>query len=201
MRSGPTIVIPIRLSALLFAVALSVWQAPAFAADWDAQALMKVLGARNSGNARFVEKKYFSVLDTPIEQSGTLAYSPDYLEKITLSPRHERMVINGDSLTIESGPGKKTRNLKLPRYPVLWGFVEGMRATLTGDLRTLQRFYEIELHGSPGDWELVLIPSQQQMRAVVRLVSIRGGAGRINIIEMVETSGDRSVMHVTENAS
>ena len=189
------------VNALLFTVTLAVWQAPAVAADWDVQALMKELDASSSGTARFVEKKYLAVLDTPIIQSGTLAYSPGLLEKITLSPRRERMVIDGDTLTIESGTSKKTRHLRLTRYPVLWGFVEGMRATLTGDLSTLQRFYSTNLLGSASAWELVLIPRQQEMRTVVRLISIRGGAGRINTIELVETSGDRSVTLVTEDAS
>lgn len=193
--------IPTKLSALLFAVTLAVWQTPTIAAGWDVQALMKVLGASRSGTARFVEKKYLAVLDTPIEQSGTLAYSPGHLEKVTLSPRRERMLISGDALTIESASGKRTRHLRLSHYPVLWGFVEGMRATLTGDLSTLQRFYSVNLIGSASEWELVLIPRQENMRAVVRRISIRGGAGRINIVEMVETSGDRSVMQVTEDAS
>lgn len=197
---------PLRLfqqtvSALLFTVILAVWQAPASAADWDVQALMKELGASSSGTARFVEKKYLAVLDTPIKQSGTLAYSPGHLERITLSPRRERMVINGDALTIEFGPGKKTRQLRLARYPVLWGLVEGMRATLTGDLSTLQRFYSTNLLGSASAWELVLIPRQQAMRTVVRLISIRGGGGHISTIELVETSGDRSVTIVTEDPS
>lgn len=190
-----------RLSALLVAITLSVWQLAAFAADWDVQALMNELGARSSGTARFSETRYVAILDTPIKQSGTLAYAPGRLEKTTLSPRLERMTINGDSLTIESGPNKKTRRLRLSRYPALWGFVEGMRATLTGDLGTLQDFYEIELYGSRDDWELVLVPSQRQMRAVIRLVSIRGDGAHIKIIEMVETTGDRSVTRVTEDAS
>ncbi len=192
---------PTKLSALLLAAALCFWRPQAFADDWHVQALMNELGSRDSGTAQFVEKKYFAVLDRPLELSGTLAYSPGYLEKLTLLPQRERTTISGDALTIETGAGKQTRRLSLPRYPALWGFVEGLRATLTGDLSTLQRFYEIELHGSRGDWELVLLPSQAQMRAVLRLVSVRGSGGRITSIEMVETNGDRSLMQITEGAS
>lgn len=197
---------PLRLfqetvSALLFTVIFAVWQAPVSAADWDVQALMKELGASSSGTAKFVEKKYLAVLDKPIVQSGTLAYSPGHLERITLLPRRERMVISGNSLTIESGSGKKTRRLRLARYPVLWGFVEGMRATLTGDLSTLQRFYSTNLLGPASAWELVLIPRQKEMRTLLRLIRIHGGDGRINTIELVETSGDRSLTLVTEDPS
>ena len=73
-----------------------------------------------------------------------------------------------------------------------------MRATLTGDLKTLQSFYDIELHGTPDDWELVMIPSQDDMSAVVRLLSIRGQGARIAVIEVVQVNGDRSVMRIDE---
>ena len=73
--------IPTRLSALLFAVSLAATPAATLAADWDVQALMKQLGATRAGTARFVETKYLAVLDTPIKQSGTLAYAPGHLEK------------------------------------------------------------------------------------------------------------------------
>ena len=108
------------------------------------------------------------------------------------------MTVVGDALTVEIGPARKKRQLRLHRYPALWGFIEGLRATLTGDLDVLRRFYEIELHGSADDWELVMVPTQSEMAAVVRLVSIRGGLGRITVIEVVQTSDDRSVMRITE---
>jgi len=194
--------VPMKRRALLLVLsfAMSVLPASVFAADWDVQTLMKELGASSFGSARFSEKKYIAILDSPIEQSGTLAYSPGHLEKITLIPRRERVTISGDWLTIERGKKKKKKRVRLSRYPILWGVVEGMRAALTGDLATLQKFYAIEMHGTRDDWELVLIPRHKKMRDVVRLVSIRGEQGRIRVIEMVETTGDRSVTHVVEDA-
>jgi len=173
----------------------------AFADEWNLQSLMQELGGRATGKARFFEKKHLSVLDEPIEVSGTLAFAPGWLEKHTLQPRPERMIVDGGKLIIEIGPERKTRRLRLQDYPAIWGLVEGMRATLTGDLETLRRFYDIELHGTRGDWELLMIPSRSEVSAVVRLVSIRGGNGHITIIEVVQASGDRSVMHVEELTS
>ncbi len=111
------------------------------------------------------------------------------------------MIVDGGTLVIETGPERKTRRLRLQAYPAIWGLVEGMRATLTGDLDTLRDFYDIELHGTRGDWELLMVPSRSEVSAVVRLVSIRGGNGHIRIIEVVQVSGDRSVMHVEEVSS
>ncbi|UCH47346.1 MAG: outer membrane lipoprotein carrier protein LolA [Betaproteobacteria bacterium] len=170
----------------------------AHTADWNLSLLMDELSRRSSGQAEFSETKYLAVLDEPIEQSGTLAFAPGRLEKFTQRPHAERMTVIGDDLTVEIGPERKKRKLRLHRYPALWGFIEGLRATLTGDLEALRRFYDIELHGSADDWELVLVPNRSEMSAVVRLVSIRGGFGRISIIEVVQESGDRSVMQISE---
>ena len=169
--------------------------------EWSLTSLMRELGGRATGKARFSETKHLNVLDTPIEVSGTLAFAPGWLEKHTLQPHPERMIVDGGTLVIETGPERKTRRLRLQAYPAIWGLVEGMRATLTGDLDTLRDFYDIELHGTRGDWELLMVPSRSEVSAVVRLVSIRGGNGHIRIIEVVQVSGDRSVMHVEEVSS
>lgn len=186
---------------VLFAMAWHVLAEQAFADEWNLKSLMQELGGRATGKARFSEKKHLSVLDAPIEVSGTLAFAPGRLEKHTLQPRPERMIVDGGTLIIETGADRKTRRLRLQDYPAIWGLVEGMRATLTGDLDTLRRFYDVELHGTPGDWELLMIPSRSEVSAVVRLVSIRGGNGQITIIEVVQANGDRSVMRVEELTS
>lgn len=197
MKSNPGSRVLLTLLAILI-IGWQILPRDLFAAEWNLQTLMRDLGSRTTGQARFSEKKYLSVLDTPIEQSGTLAFAPGQLEKHTLQPNQERMIVDGGTLVIETGTNGKVRRLRLQSYPVVWGFVEGMRATLTGDLDTLQRFYEIELHGTREDWELVMVPSQRDMSVVVRLMSIRGESDRINVIEVVQVSGDRSVMRIDE---
>ncbi len=179
-------------------LALLLCGGSANASDWNLDVLMEQLAQRSSGQATFSETKFLAVLDEPIEQTGTLAFAPGRLEKFTQRPHPERMTVIGDLLTVEIGPERKQRQLRLHRYPALWGFIEGLRATLTGNLEVLRRFYRIELHGSADDWELVMVPSQSEMAAVVRLVSIRGGLGRIAVIELVQKNGDRSVMQISE---
>lgn len=171
------------------------------AAEWDVRALMDELGGRSGGHARFVEKKYLAVLDQPLEQHGELSFAPGRLEKLTLSPKHERVIVEGDALSIETQGRKKPRRLRLQDYPALWGLIEGMRATLSGDLASLQRFYTVALSGPREDWELVLAPREQAMRKVVELIRIRGIDGNVRRVELVEAKGDRSVMQVFEDGS
>jgi hypothetical protein len=188
----------VNVGLVLLALLLPACCFNAAAAQWDLETLMNHLAGRDSGQAVFTERKYLGVLDKPIEQSGTLAFSPGHLEKVTQRPYLERMSVNGDDLVIESGPHRSRRQMSLQRYPPLQGFIEGIRATLTGDLDTLRRFYRITLHGSPGAWELEMVPGQPEMAAVVRVVRIHGAGDRINTIEVVQDNGDRSVMTITE---
>jgi outer membrane lipoprotein-sorting protein len=191
------------LAALLLAAA--GWAAAADGsapppASWDLAQLMQSLSQVKSARAGFVERKTLSIVTTPLEFSGTLAYTaPDRLEKRTLLPKPESMVLQGDKLVLENARSQR-RTVVLSDYPVIWAFVESIRSTLAGDLTTLNRFYRVSLEGDPGAWRLLLIPSEPAMQKVVREIHIAGAKSRIASIEIIETGGDKSVMTITEDA-
>lgn len=169
------------------------------AAGWDVQQLMRELGAVKRSQARFVERKYLKVLKAPLELRGTLTYvAPGNLEKRTLSPKPETLMIEGDRLTMESAARNERRTLRLQDYPVLWAFVESIRSTLSGDIAALERFYRVELEGGPAQWRLYLVPREKQMRTVITQIRIGGSRDRVDLIEVHEANGDRSVMKVYE---
>jgi hypothetical protein len=190
--------LPERLAGLLVA-ALMALPAAAQEDGWDVAKLMQELGQVKRTQARFVERKYMKVLKAPLESSGTLTYAaPDRLEKRTLKPKPELLTIAGDSLAVEM-QGKR-RTLRLQDYPVLWAFVESIRATLGGDQATLERFYAAEVEGGPARWQLYLVPRERSMRQVISQIRIGGGNARIELIEVQETKGDRSVMRIVEES-
>jgi len=165
------------------------------------QQLMRDLSLVSSSKARFVERKYLKVLKAPLQFSGTLTYTaPGRLEKRTLIPKPETLTLDGDQLTIENKARNERRTLRLQDYPVLWAFVESIRSTLSGDLKALERFYRVELEGSPKQWRLYLVPREPQLSAVISLIRIDGGRDRVDLIEVQEAQGDRSVMKVYEEA-
>ena len=106
----------------------------------------------------------------------------------------------GDKLKLENPSRKVNRELKLRDYPALWGFVESIRSTLGGDIKSLERFYRVELEGEPADWRLFLVPLDSKMNEVISLVRIDGSQARIDTIEVQETGGDRSVMKIHEDS-
>ena len=188
----------IRKCAFLF-VAMVL---PAHAADpvWGLPELMIDLGRVKQAKGTFVEKKYLKLLNAPLESSGELIYTAPYrLEKLTLAPKPESMVVDQDTLTVEMR-GRK-RSLQIQDYPVLWAFVESIRGTLKGDLSALRQFYQVKLEGSRLAWQLQLQPTEKKMSALIQVIVIRGSKDRIATIEITESDGDRSVMTVTDDVA
>ena len=120
---------------------------PAALAAWDLQQLMDTLAQNKSGQTTFVEKKYIAMLDKPVESSGELVFTaPDGLEKRTLKPKPESMLIKGGELFIERGNQK--HRLQLQAYPELAAFIDSIRGTLAGDRKALDRLRAMADKGS-----------------------------------------------------
>jgi hypothetical protein len=185
------------VAVVFFAAATSLLLAPlaAHAADWGIAQLMQSLAQRGAERALFVERKFIAILDRPLESSGELRYvPPDRLEKRTLKPRPESVVLDRDTLSIERG--KQKHALRLQDYPDIAAFVESLRGTLAGDRKALERIFRLELHGSAERWTLVLFPSEAKLAATVLRIDVTGSGNRVQSIEILQADGDRSLMTV-----
>jgi len=182
------------LHTLLYTLLLGL---PVFAhaADWNIDALMTSLAQVKPGRATFTEKKTISLLDRPVESSGELSYSPpDRLEKRTLKPKPEAMLVEGGVLTFQRGQQKHT--VQLAEYPELTGFIDSIRGTLAGDRKTLERSFRLKLEGPAERWLLTLTPTNPKMATSVHLIRIAGLRDDVRSIEVIQTDGDRSLMNI-----
>ncbi|MGH7052189.1 MAG: outer membrane lipoprotein carrier protein LolA [Acetobacteraceae bacterium] len=195
------------------AAALAAWliaAAPPAAAQpaadtsrhWGLQQLMGALAEVRSASGRFTEHKTLHVLNAPLVTTGTLTYvAPDRMEKVTLTPVPERFVLDGNEVIITGGPDRQTHTFSLNRYPQIAGLVEGIRATLAGDLRTLDRFYVVQLSGDSADWQLLLRPKNRELADFVKWIRIRGSRNRIEAVESKSPNGDTTEMTIGEDVS
>jgi outer membrane lipoprotein-sorting protein len=195
-----------RMFCALLIAACGACLAPAVVAQtapagqWGLDELMQSLARVKIAKGKFVERKYLSMLNAPLEFSGTLIYvAPGRLEKYTLLPKPESLVLEHDKLTMENKARNQRRTLVLQDYPVIWAFIESIRSTLAGDLQTLNRFYRASLEGSEDQWRLLLKPTEPKMQSMVSEIRIGGSKNRIRTIEIIETDGNRSVMTITED--
>ena len=191
-----------RARAVLLAAALMPGAAAAAdSSTWDVARLMQELAKVKTSKARFVERRYVGILTTPLESSGTLLYvAPDRLEKRTLSPRVELMLLEGDRLTLESEQPKRRRSIRLEDYPAVGVFVESIRSTLAGDLAALKRLFDVALEGDERQWRMLLRPIEPKMQELLSEIRINGRGGTIGSIEFLEPNGDRSTMTITRDA-
>ena len=159
--------------------------------------LMRTLAGVPATRAEFIEIKTLAALAKPLESSGVLSYQrPDKLERWTQKPTEERMTIAGSEITIENVARGQKRTFPLAANPPMWAFVESIRATLSGNQATLERFYWVKLEGERNAWTLNLEPRDTAMNQYIQLIRLGGEGPRVLRMEVFETSGDRSVTRI-----
>lgn len=163
---------------------------------WTLDRLMSTLAQRKSGHADFVETRYLSISAKPIESSGQLAFAaPDHLEKLTVSPKPERLVVDGDKLTIARD--RRQYTISLTHYPELGAFIESIRATLVGNRYALEQLYKVALDGHGENWTLTLTPLDSRMLKAVRTITLDGTRDLLRTVVIEQPDGDRSVMRLS----
>ena len=192
-RATPAWIIVARLVAVV--AGLTCAAQSVHSAEWKLAQLMQALEQRGAERATFVERKFIALLDKPLESSGELLYVPPArLEKRTLKPKPESVVLDGGTLTIERG--KQKHSLRLQDYPDIAAFIESIRGTLAGDRKALERVFRLELHGTENRWTLVMFPSDAKLAATVLRIDVTGTRDLVRSVETLQTDGDRSVLTV-----
>jgi hypothetical protein len=183
-----------RVTNALAGALLALASLPALA-QWSVDDLMTALAARGSADATFTEQRYVPVLDAPVQSSGTLRFvAPDRLEKHTLQPRAESLVLAGDQLTLLQGP--RTRRLAMTDLPDGGLAINSLRGTMSGDLAALRRGWNVTLFGERRIWTLSLTPLSAAVAQYIETVLIEGQQDRIDRIEIRQADGVRSVMQI-----
>ena len=182
-----------RKTRAAFALACVLVLAPgAQAADWTVARLMDLLARNQPGVAAFNETKFIALLDRPVESSGELRFIPPHrLEKRTLAPGNELLVVDRDSITIERSGKRQT--IALRDHPEVAVFVESIRGTLAGDRTSLEREYALALAGDEEHWDLVLRPLSQAAARIVTRIEVGGSRAEVRRIEITQADGDRSL--------
>ncbi|MGC1389321.1 MAG: LolA-related protein [Steroidobacteraceae bacterium] len=169
------------------------------AAPDDLDELLHLLGERHHGHVDFVEQHFLALLTRPVESSGELIYdAPDRLEKRTLEPRPESLMLEGDVLSIRRGRHRHVLDLKA--YPQILPIIESIRATLTGDRDALERTFRVEYAGNLDRWTLLLVPRESRIAAAVTQVRIDGSREHLRDVEIRERDGDRSLMTLRDHS-
>jgi Outer membrane lipoprotein carrier protein LolA-like len=157
--------------------------------------VLRLLAARRTGHVSFTEVHTLAMLDRPLESSGELRYeAPDHLEKRTLQPKPETLLLEHGVLTARRG--HRTWVMSLRDFPQVVPFVESIRATLAGDRGALERFFTLTFSGTVERWSLVLVPKDATVAHVVKEIRIEGERDAVHTVRITQTDGDASVMTI-----
>ena len=157
--------------------------------------LMSLLAQRKHGHVTFVEEHFLSVLDRPVESSGELFYdAPHRLEKRTLKPKAESLVLEHGVITAHRG--HRTYVLNLSDYPQIVPLIDSIRATLAGDRAALERIFKVTLEGDLEHWKLLLVPTDATVGKSVKQIGIEGDKDAIHSVEIQQADGDRSLLTI-----
>lgn len=182
-----------QVRRLLLATAVGLMAVPAWAIDLTE--LMALMAQRPAGDAQFEEQRFVSGLDQPLRSSGTLSFkAPGRLARMTLKPREESFVVDGDKLTLERSG--RVRHVALDSVPELATMVAAIRGTLMGDGSVLQRYFQAQVSGSAGQWSLTLSPLDARLAAIVKQMQMQGNQADLREVEVRLADGDRSVMTI-----
>jgi outer membrane lipoprotein-sorting protein len=182
--------------ALLGAAALLALPLHAQAA-FDLPALTQLLSQVKSGEAVFTEKRMVSMLERTLESSGRLSFSaPDTFVRETLKPRHEKVAVVGNTVTMSSG--NRTRTMRLDAVPEAAVIVEAIRGTLMGNRSLIERNFNATVTGQPQRWMLELVPMEPGLREIVRSVQLSGQHGAVREVVVAMADGDRSVTSIEQ---
>jgi len=162
---------------------------PSYAA-FNVDQLMQDLALNKGGRARFVEKRYMTLLDKPVVSTGEMRFTaPDRLERRTQTPKPEILQLEGDQLTIERD-GRKM-SIDLAQQPQAKVFVDSIRSTLSGNRGALEKDYLLRLSGTAEKWQLALEPRNEAIAELMLRITVRGRGNQIRHIEYLQADGDR----------
>jgi len=169
------------------AAAAQAAAAPAF------DELLRLLAARRHGHVAFTEVQQLAMLERPLQSSGELLYdAPDRLEKRTLKPKAQTLVLEHGVLTARRG--QRTYLMELREHPQVAPFVESIRATLAGDRAALERSFRVQFDGTLAHWTLLLVPVDASLAGAVQDVRIEGERDVIRTVQIRQSDGDTSLL-------
>lgn len=159
-----------------------------------AQVLTLLAGHRHA-HAPFTEVHEMAMLKAPLTSSGELFYdAPDRLEKRTLTPRPETLVLDHGTLSAQRGGHRHV--LELSAYPQVVPFVESIRATLAGDQAALERYFSLDFEGALAHWTLHLTPKDPALAHAVKDITIEGERDVLHSVLIRQSDGDRTLITI-----
>ena len=201
-----SVFIPGRFRALALFLVVMAWPFASLAGEeWTVEELMKGLSEVTHAQLEFRETRQSVFVITDITTEGNMEYrAPDYIEKNTLSPFKEKVVISGDRMEVnkEIDTGKMdemeaTQKYSVQSHPLLKAAVESIRALLAGNFIMLTDNYTMILDGERSAWNLSLAPRSEEILEHIQEIRLAGEEYMIREVITIQADGDESKLELS----
>ena len=160
---------------------------------WGLAQLGEALADAPEGRVAFTETRSVSYLDAPIVLSGYVLRQGNRLEKHIVSPIQESIVIDDTTVQVDTAEGEHHR-FDINDHGLIKGLATALRATLIGDLKSLDSQFKVTLSGADSGWTLNLVPLDESVRKSLPGLTLAGAEGFVETIEIEGENGDLSIM-------
>ncbi len=180
-------------SKWLAVVLLAVLALPVRAAEPSLEDIFNGLVKTSASTTRFIEQKTIAEFEAPIESTGELNYQPPArLEKRTLSPAAETLILNNDVLIVERDDFR--REIAVADMPAVGAFVASLRGFVSGDLAGVQQAFSLTVSGTAESWTIDGKPIDAAVKQIVDSIQVIGAGDQLKVFAVVLTSGDTSTL-------
>ena len=171
-------------------------EAIAAPAPGDLDALLSAYASMPGFEARFEEEKHVALLMEPLRSRGRLFFAPpSTLLRRVEAPRPIEILVTPRAVRIRDAA--RTQTIDLASRSEARPLVESLLWLFTGDRAALERAYRIAFSpaGEAG-WLLELTPRAAPLDQLLEVLRVRGHGLASESIELVETSGDRTLTRI-----
>ncbi len=161
------------------------------------QALLARFKQSPGMSAKFTETKHITLLRTPIVNSGRLYFhAPGSFARHIDRPFPSSVIVDQSKVTLWDGAKKQI--LPLEKHPALAKLTTTFLALLGGDYAALTQNYKPTFTNQENGWTLELVPKPQELRRLLKSLTVYGRGTSIKRMRLVEASGDRAETVFTE---
>jgi hypothetical protein len=163
------------------------------------------LGQMNGVRAQFTQTQTLSAMREPLVNTGSLLFfrARGVIWQID-TPYKTTYVIDDAGVSEVNANGQHVKSAGTPRTG---GGGQGvaqvsrmMRSMFGGDLSALYAQFDVDAHGTPGQWQMSLKPNQPQLAQSIRSLQMSGGA-YLQHLRITLANGDVTQLDFTHSSA
>lgn len=153
------------------------------------------LAKQKNRHFHFVQEKKLAVLDKPLITEGELIL--DEQQNVTWDiqkPFALRYVLTPDSIREIDAQGERT--VQTGQNPLAAALTQAMAATFSGQWHDDSALATVTASGDAQQWQLHITPRSTELKTLIQTMTVDGTQHAITAVTILESNGDRAVIHL-----